>query len=63
MNIVELSEIPDFRTLSYRTLRMDWHEINVGITDLIESSEDIAAIDSFIVKTCGHKTALSCSIR
>jgi hypothetical protein len=57
MDLVGISEIPDIRPLSYRALRMDWHEINAGIIDLIESNGENAAIDSFIVKTCKHTTA------
>lgn len=54
LNLVGISEIQDFRTLSYRALRMDWHEINAGI---IESDCENAAIDGFIVKTCKDSTA------
>ena len=57
MNLVGIRKIPDFRTLSYRALRIDWHEINAGIIDLIESNVENAVIDSFIVKTCKHTTA------
>ena len=57
MDLVGVGKIPNFRTLSYRALRIDWHEINVGIIDLIESNGENAAIDSFIVKTCKHTTA------
>ncbi len=57
MDLVSIRKIPDFCTLSYRALRIDWHEINVGIIDLIESNGENAAIDSFIVKTCKHTTA------
>ena len=62
MNLVGIRKIPDFRTLSYRALRIDWHEINAGIIDLIESNGENAAIDSFIVKTCKHTTALPWTI-
>ena len=57
MNLVGIGKIPDFRTLSYRALRIDWHEINAGIIDLIESNGENAAIDSFIAKTCRYATA------
>ena len=57
MNLVGIRKIPDFRTLSYRALRIDWHEINAGIIDLIESNVENAAIDSFIAKTCRYATA------
>ncbi|WP_443367647.1 transposase [Cuniculiplasma sp. SKW4] len=36
---------------------MDWHEINVGLIDLIDTGNENAAIDSFIVKTCKDSTA------
>ena len=35
MNLVGIRNIPDFRILSYRALRIDWHEITAGIVDLI----------------------------
>jgi hypothetical protein len=57
MNLVGIGKIPDFRTLSYRALGIDWHEINAGIIDLIESNVENAAIDSFIAKTCRYATA------
>ncbi len=57
MNLVGIRKIPDFRTLSYRALGIDWHEINAGIIDLIESNGENAAIDSFIVKTCKLTTS------
>ncbi len=57
MNLVGTDQIPDFRTLSYRALRMDWHEINAGIIDLIESNGENSAIDSFVVQTCKYTTA------
>ena len=57
MNLVGIRKIPDFRTLSYRALRIDWHEINAGIIDLTVSNVENAVIDSFIVKTCKHTTA------
>ncbi len=38
MDLVGISEIQDFRTLSNREVRIDWHEINARIIDLIESN-------------------------
>jgi hypothetical protein len=35
MNLLNITDIPDFRTLSYRSLRMDWHYINSAIRDII----------------------------
>lgn len=57
MNLVVTNRIPDFRTLSYRALRMDWHEINARIIDPMESNGENAALDSFIVNTCKDSTA------
>ena len=54
LNLVGINKIPNFRTLSYRALRMGWHETNAGI---IESDCENAAIDSLIVKTCKYSTA------
>ena len=63
MSIVGIKRIPNFRTLSYRAIRMDWHEINASLIDLVDTGNENAAIDSFIVKTCKHTTASSWSIR
>lgn len=46
--------IPKFPTLSYRAIRMDWHEINAY---LIDTGNESAAIENFIVKTCRDSTA------
>ena len=57
MELLNITPIPDFRTLSYRSLRIDWHYINSGIIDIINPENDNAAIDSSIVKTCKDPTA------
>ena len=57
MGLLRIHVIPNFRTLSYRAFRMDWHEINAGIIDLMDTGNENAAIDSFIVKTCKDSTA------
>ena len=57
MELLDITGIPDFRTLSYRSLRIDWHYINSAIIDIISPDNDNAAIDSSIVKTCKHTTA------
>ena len=57
MDLLRIHVIPNFRTLSYRAFRMDWHEINAGIIDLMDTGNENAAIDSFIVKTCKDSTA------
>jgi hypothetical protein len=51
MDLLNITHIPDFRTLSYRSLRIDWHYINSAIMDIINPENDNAAIDSSIVKT------------
>ena len=57
MELLNITDIPDFRTLSYRSMRMDWHYINSAIIDIINPENDNAAIDSSIVKTCKETTA------
>ena len=57
MELLNIIDIPDFRTLSYRALRMDWHYINSAIIDIINPENDNAVIDSSIVKTCNDTTA------
>ena len=42
MSIVGIKRIPNFHTLSYRAIRMDWHEINAS---LIDTGNENAAID------------------
>ena len=54
LDLLRIHVIPNFRTLSYRAIKMDWHEINAG---LIETGNENASIDSFIVKTCKDSTA------
>ncbi len=57
MELLNITPIPDFRTLSYRSLRIDWHFINAAIIDIINPDNDNAAVDSSIVKTCKDTTA------
>ncbi|WP_287961274.1 transposase, partial [Acidiplasma sp.] len=57
MELLNITDIPNFRTLSYRSLRMDWHYINSSIIDMINPDNDNAAVDSSIVKTCKDTTA------
>jgi transposase len=52
-----IKEIPSFQTLSRRARMIDLHAINNEITYLY-SIESIAAIDSFIIHTCKHSTAM-----
>ncbi|WMT53055.1 transposase [Ferroplasma acidiphilum] len=52
-----LNEIPSFQTLSRRARMIDLHAVNNEITYLY-SIESIAAIDSFIIHTCKHSTAM-----
>ena len=57
LDLLRIHVIPNFRTLSYRAIRIDWHEINACLIDLIDTGNENAAIDSFIVKTCNDSTA------
>ena len=57
MELLNIKDIPNFRTLSYRSLRIDWHLINSAIIDIINPYNDSAAVDSSIVKTCKDTTA------
>ncbi len=57
MELLNITDIPNFRTLSYRSLRIDWHYINSSIIDMINSYNDSAAVDSSIIKTCKDTTA------
>ena len=54
---MSITDIPDFRALSHRSLRIDWHYINSSIIDIINPYNDSAAVDSSIVKTCKDTTA------
>ena len=57
MELLNIKDIPNFRTLSYRLLRIDWHFINSSIIDMTNPYNDSAAVDSSIVKTCRDTTA------
>ena len=56
IELLNITDIPDFRTLSYRLLRIDWHFINSSIIDMINPYNDSAAVDSSIVKNCRDTT-------
>ena len=56
MELLNITDIPNFRTLSYRSLRIDWHLINSSIIDMINPDNDNAAVDSSVVKTCKDTT-------
>ena len=56
MELLNINDIPNFRTLSYRSLRIDWHYINSSIIDMINPYNDNAAVDSSIVKACMDTT-------
>ena len=51
MELLNIIDIPDFRTLSSRSLAIDWHFINSSIIDMINPNNDNAVMDSSIVKT------------
>ncbi|KQB34838.1 MULTISPECIES: hypothetical protein [Acidiplasma] len=57
MELLNINDIPNFRTLSYRSLRIYWHYINSSIIDMINPDNDNAAVDSSIVKTCRDTNA------
>ena len=57
MELLNITDVPNFRTLSYRSLRIDWHYINSAIIDMIDPDNESAAVDSSIVKTCKGTTA------
>ena len=57
MELLNITDIPNFRTLSYRSLRIDWHYINSAIIDMTDPDNDNAAVDSSIVRTCRDTTA------
>ena len=57
MELLNITDVPNFRTLSYRSLRIDWHLINSSIIDMINPYNDSAAVDSSVVKTCKDTTA------
>ena len=57
MELLKVKDISDFRTLSYRALRIDWHFINSSVIDIISPDNDSAAVDSSIIKTCKDTTA------
>jgi hypothetical protein len=42
--LLNITHIPDFRTLSYRSLKIDWYYINSAIIDIINPENDNAAI-------------------
>ena len=56
MELLSITDIPDFRTLSYRSLRIGWHYINSSIIDIINPYNDSAAVDSSVVKICKDTT-------
>ena len=57
LRMIRISEIPSFQTLSRRARKFDLHAINRAITFLY-SMKEIAAVDSFMIHTCKHSTAL-----
>ena len=57
LRMIGLKEIPSFQTLSRRARSFDLHAINRGIV-LLYSMKECAAIDSFMIHTCKHSTAM-----
>ncbi len=56
MELIGITEIPSFQTLSRRTRSFDIHAMNTEIESLY-SINQIAAFDSFMVHTCKDTTA------
>ena len=57
MGLLNITDISDFRTLSYRSLRIDWNSINLSIIDVTDPYNDNAEVDPYIIKTCKDTTA------
>ena len=57
LRMIGIKEIPSFQTLSRRARMIDLHAVNNKIASLY-SIESIAAIDSFMIHTCKHSTAM-----
>jgi len=57
LRMIRISEIPSFQTLSRRARKFDLHAMNRAITFLCYMKE-CAAVDSFMIHTCKHSTAL-----
>ncbi|WP_081141890.1 transposase [Ferroplasma acidiphilum] len=57
LRMIGIKEIPSFQTLSRRARMIDLHAVNNDIASLY-SIESIAAIDSFMIHTCKHSTAI-----
>ncbi len=55
--LIDLNEIPSFQTLSRRARMLDLHAINREITYLY-AMNSMAAMDSFMIHTCKHSTAM-----
>ncbi|GGM76587.1 hypothetical protein GCM10007108_13330 [Thermogymnomonas acidicola] len=57
LRMIRISEIPSFQTLSRRARKFDLHAINREIVFLY-SMKEIAAVDSFMIHTSKHSTAM-----
>ena len=57
IRIIGIKEIPSFQALSRRARMIDSHAINMEIASLY-SVESIVAVDSFMIHTCKHSTAM-----
>ena len=56
MELIGITEIPSFQTLSRRSRSLDLHTINMEIESLYSINE-IAVFDSFMIHTCKYLTA------
>jgi len=56
MDMIGISSIPSFQTISRRARSIDMHEINSEIASLYMNG-NMAAMDSFMIHTCKYSTA------
>ena len=52
LELLNITDIPNFGILSYRSLRIEWHLINSSIIDITNPDNDSAAVDSSVEKSC-----------
>ena len=57
LELLNITDIPNFGILSYRALRIDWHLINSSIIDMTHPYNDSAAVESSVEKSCRDTTA------
>ena len=57
LELLNITDIPNFGILSYRSLRIEWHLINSSIIDITNPDNDSAAVDSSVEKSCRDTSA------